>query len=118
MNGNTTGSHLEGDKTPYGPTERFEVETVDCRPLFAWADFAKIDCEGHEAVILQCVTGKNCEFMVEISNQANANKIYEHFKGLGMGMWAQQIGWSEVRGIEDVPAHHSQGHLFIGNHKP
>ena len=118
VNGNTTGSHLEGDKSPYGPTERFEVDLVDCRPLFAWADFAKIDCEGHEAQILETVTSKRCEFMVEISNPNNAKRIYEHFNGLGMGMWSQKIGWEPVKTLEDVPNHHSQGHLFIGNNKP
>ena len=52
------------------------------------------------------------------TNQANANKIYEHFKSLDIGMWSQKIGWQEVKSLEDVPNHHSQGHLFIGNHKP
>jgi len=44
---NTTGSHLSGDKESYGPRERITVQTVDCRPLFEWADFAKVDfCGG------------------------------------------------------------------------
>ena len=46
VKGNTTGSHLKGDKQSYGELEEFEVNVVDCRPLFDWADFAKIDCEG------------------------------------------------------------------------
>lgn len=118
VSNNTTGSHLDGEKLSYGPTERFEVDLVDCRPLFSWADFAKVDCEGHEATILECVTGKNCEFMVEVSNAENAKRIYEHFSKLGMGMWAQGLGWGRVQGLEDVPNHHSRGHLFIGNNKP
>ena len=118
VSNNTTGSHLEGEKTPYGPVERFEVGLVDCRPLFAWADFAKIDCEGHEATILECVTNKNCEFMVEVTNLRNAERIFGHFHELGMGMWAQKLGWGLVEGLGDMPAHHSQGHLFIGNHHP
>lgn len=118
VSNNTTGSHLEGEKRPYGPVERFTVDLVDCRPLFAWADFAKVDCEGHEATILECVTNKDCEFMVEITNAANAKRVFDHFRALGMGMWAQKIGWGEVKSLEDVPDHHSQGHLFIGNNKP
>ena len=115
---NTTSSHLEGDKQPYGPVERLMVHMVDCRALIERSDFAKVDCEGHEATILLTVEDKTCEFMVEITNQANANKIYEHFKSLDIGMWSQKIGWQEVKSLEDVPNHHSQGHLFIGNHKP
>lgn len=118
VSNNTTGSHLEGEKRPYGPVERFEVDLVDCRPLFEWADFAKIDCEGHEATILETVTNKGCEFMVEITNKENAKRIYDHFKLLGMGMWAQKVNWGEVKGLEDVPSHHTEGHLFIGNHNP
>lgn len=118
VSNNTTGSHLEGEKSPYGPVERFEVDLVDCRPLFAWADFAKIDCEGHEATLLETVASKSCEFMVEVTNPSNAQRIYAHFKALGMGMWSQKIGWAPVQSLEDVPNHHSQGHLFIGNNKP
>ena len=118
VSNNTTGSHLEGEKTPYGPVERSEVEIVDCRIFWPWADFAKIDCEGHEATILECVTNKNCEFMVEVTNLRNAERIFGHFHELGMEMWAQKLGWGLVEGLGDMPAHHSQGHLFIGNHHP
>ena len=91
--GNTTGNHLKGDKQPYGDIEEFEVPVVDCRPLFDWADFAKIDCEGHEARLLLTVKpDQQCEFMVEIGNQANAKAIYGHFHGW-RGMWAQKTGW-------------------------
>ena len=117
VSNNTTGSHLEGEKQAYGPVERFEVDLVDCRPLFEWADFAKIDCEGHEATILETVTNKGCEFMVEVTNLENAERIFTHFHGF-MGMWSQKTGWKQVERLGDMPTHHSQGHLFIGNHKP
>src|SRR5262245_43470939 len=41
--GNTTGSHLAGSKESYGDREYFTVKTCAVRPLFEWADFAKID---------------------------------------------------------------------------
>jgi hypothetical protein len=56
--------------------------------------------------------------MVEITHAANAKRIYAHFKKLGMGMWSQKLNWGEVECLGDVPAHHTQGHLFIGNRKP
>jgi FkbM family methyltransferase len=118
VKGNTTGSHLKGDKEPYGELEEFEVLVVDCRPLFSWADFAKIDCEGHEARLLLTVTPDICcEFMVEVGSLKNAEAIYSHFKGW-RGMWSQQHAWGAVEGLGDMPIHHSHGALFIGKEKP
>jgi FkbM family methyltransferase len=117
VSNNSTGSHLEGLKASYGPVERFEVDLVDCRPLIAWADFAKVDCEGAEADILETVTNDRCEFMVEVSDLRNAERIFEHFISLGIGMWAQKSGWKEVKALGDMPCHHSQGMLFIGRTK-
>ena len=118
VKGNTTGSHLEGDKRPYGDLERFTVDVVDCRPLLAWADFAKIDCEGGEARILLTVQPDcRCEFMIEVGTLENAEAIYGHFAGR-RGMWAQKIGWKPVRGLGDMPAHHNHGALFIGREPP
>jgi FkbM family methyltransferase len=118
VKGNTTGSHLKGDKQPYGELEEFQVEVVDCRPLFKWADFAKIDCEGHEARLLQTVTPEtSCEFMVEVGSQKNAEAIFGHFHGW-RGMWSQQSGWKPVTALGEMPMHHSQGALFIGKEPP
>ena len=47
--GNTTGSHFRGRKRFYGDLEHFEVEVEDFRNIIDWADFLKIDVEGHEA---------------------------------------------------------------------
>lgn len=116
--GNTTGSHLKGDKQPYGELEEFEVPVVDCRPLFAWADFAKIDCEGHEARLLLTTTPETrCEFMVEITNRANADAIYKHFAGWRR-IYVQRDGWRAVFLADDMPTHHSEGHVFIGKEPP
>lgn len=122
VKGNTTGSHLEGCKSPYGPTERFEVETVDCRPLFDWADFAKIDCEGHEAVLIDTLTVDqlaHLDLMVEVGSPANAVRIYKHLEPMGgVKMWAQRLDWGRVRCMGDMPTHHSEGALFIGLEAP
>ena len=118
VSNNSTGSHLEGLKASYGPVERFEVDLVDCRPLIAWADFAKVDCEGAEADILETVTNDRCEFMVEVSDLRNAERIFEHFHSLAIGMWAQKSGWGKVEALGDMPCHHSHGMLFIGRERP
>jgi FkbM family methyltransferase len=119
VKGNTTGSHLKGDKKPYGELEEFEVDVVDCRPLFAWADFAKIDCEGHEARLLLTVTPETkCEFMVEVGNEKNARAIWEHFATFPVELYSQKRGWEKCRGVSDLPMHHSEGALFIGRKPP
>ena len=119
VKGNTTGSHLKGDKQPYGELEEFQVDVVDCRPLFAHGDFAKIDCEGHEARLLKTVTPDcRCEFMVEVGNVDNALEIWTHFWRTDYKLYSQKRGWSPCRYLPDMPKHHSEGSLFIGRTPP
>lgn len=117
---NTTGSHLAGAKDSYGPRERFAVRTVDCRPLLAWADFAKIDCEGHEAALLLTTvpeTWEGLDVLLEVGSEHAAAAIYTHLHGRAP-MWAQKIGWQRVTGFLDMPTHHSHGSLFVGREPP
>lgn len=119
VKGNTTGSHLKGDKQPYGELEEFTVRVVDCRPLFAWADLAKIDCEGHEARLLATVTPEcRCEFLVEVGNEKNRRAIWEHFQGSPYRIWAQRLHWGLCTALEQLPKHHSEGAIFVGRRAP
>ena len=114
--GNTTGSHLAGAKNSYGERESFPVTTCAVQPLFEWADFAKIDAEGHEKELLLTATRESMEsldIMVEIGNAANAEAVYKHFRGIEVGMFAQKIGWQRVSALSDVPTSHRDGSLFI-----
>jgi FkbM family methyltransferase len=117
VKGNTTGSHLEGYKQPYGELERFEVEVIDARGVYPWADFAKIDAEGAEADILLTTTKEDMahlDVLVEVGNTPNAFLIFNHFRNMGIPMYSQNTGWKEVKELEDMPTHHSHGALFIG----
>jgi FkbM family methyltransferase len=117
---NTTGSHLTGSKTVYGPTDYCSVRTVDCRPLLAWADFAKIDCEGHEAALIGATDAgiwRHLDALLEVGSAASAEAIYFHLRD-AVPMWAQKIGWRRVLTLADVPAHHSEGSLFVGGQPP
>jgi FkbM family methyltransferase len=114
--GNTTGSHLAGSKDSYGEKEYFTVPTHEVGPLFASADFAKIDAEGHEKELLLAATRESMEkldIMVEIGNAANADAVFAHFQALGVGMFSQKTGWNRVQSIADVPKSHRDGSLFI-----
>jgi FkbM family methyltransferase len=114
--GNTTGSHLAGSKDSYGDKETFKVEIRAAAPLFESADLAKIDAEGHEKEILLAASRaqlQKLDIMVEIGNAANAKAVFEHLRGLGVGMFAQKIGWQRVKALEEVPTSHREGSLFI-----
>lgn len=115
--GNTTANHIYGSRSFYGPMEIITVKTVDCRPLFDWADFAKIDCEGHEAEILLHLQ-KIPDILVEIGNPENARRIFEHFTGLLIPIWSQKTNWQQVRTLDQMPTHYKEGSLFVGPTSP
>src|SRR3990172_5055392 len=118
---NLTGNHLEGFKSSYGPRETIPVVTVDCRPLWKWADFAKIDCEGNEADLCLTMTRDDLEHLqavIEVRNEANARMLYNHFTALEVPMWSQKTEWAQVRKLEDMPKQNREGSLFIGYRGP
>ena len=114
--GNTTGSHLAGSKDSYGEKEFFTVPTRAVRPLFEWADLAKIDAEGHEKELLLKATREimqKLDIIVEIGNPENARTVFGHFQSIGVGMFSQKTGWDRVQRPADVPTSHREGSLFI-----
>lgn len=116
VRGNTTGSHLAGSKDSYGEKDTFTVPTRAAGALFDWADLAKIDAEGHEKQLLLSATTaqlQKLDIMVEIGNAANAKAVFEYLRDLGVGMFAQKIGWRTVEKLADVPTSHREGSLFI-----
>lgn len=118
---NLTGNHLEGYKDSYGPREKLIVPTVDCKPLWAWADFVKVDCEGNEAAILCDTTLKDWHHLsavVEVRNTDNAKAIYRHLCALEVPMWAAKRDWDRVKVFGDVPCANREGPLWIGAQSP
>ena len=114
VHGNGTANHLAGSRLFYGGADKVRVPTVDCRPVFEWADFAKIDCEGHEAaILLASPTDIECEFMVEVQDAMNARAIFNHYAGK-REMWSQRGGWLPVENLQDMPSHYTDGAVFIG----
>lgn len=114
---NLTGNHLEGFKDSYGPRETIPVVTVDCRPLWKAADFAKIDSEGNEAELCLTMTKddlSHLQAVVEVRNETNAKLIYDHFQSLEVPMWSQKMNWAEVDKLEDMPQMNREGSLWIG----
>ena len=81
-----------------------------------WADLAKIDIEGHEADVLCGVSldvWSSVDVIVEVGNEANAGRIFDHFAPTDVAMFAQKIGWSRVTRRVHMPESHCDGSLFI-----
>lgn len=118
---NLTGNHLVGYKDSYGPKDVIDVDVVDCRNLWPWADFAKIDSEGNEADLVATMTAKDMEHLhcvLEVRNEANAQAIYRHFMNIDVPMWSQKRDWARVTSMADMPLKNREGSLFVGHRGP
>ena len=117
--GNTTGSHIAGaKKDPYGELERFEVELEAAAPHLEWADLAKIDIEGHEAVLLCGLAPdiwRDTDAILEVGTADNAEAIFRHLDTSPINMFSQMTGWRRVSSLADMPTSHRDGSLFISS---
>ncbi len=115
--GNTTSSHLAGAKAnPYGELERFPVDLDDFRAIALRADLAKIDAEGHEAVILAAVPLErwaSLDAFVEIGTPETAAQVFEYFSGTSVRIFAQKLGWKQVEGVAGMPDSYREGGIFL-----
>lgn len=116
--GNTTSSHIMGDKNPYGDLETIKVKTCEFKKIIAWADLIKMDVEGHEFVLVSSTDKsdwENTDAMIEISHEENAKKVFDFFNSIGVSMYAQKILWEKVTKLEDMPTSYKEGTLFVSN---
>jgi len=115
--GNTTSSHIVGAKeAPYGELETFSVKTVDIRDIIPHVDFIKIDAEGHERILIECLSAshfENMDMIVEVGTVKNACGIYDHLSSLGINAFSQKTGWLPARSCTDLPSNYKEGSLFI-----
>jgi len=116
--GNTTSSHLAGAKqNAYGDLVKFKVSAVSIEEIMRNADFIKLDAEGAEREIVLATT-KNTwsgtDMMLEVGSELSAYEIYDHLSNLGVPMFSQKCGWSEVGRGDDMPTSYRDGSLFVG----
>lgn len=114
---NLTGSCLVGSaKEPFGPLETITVRTIGCAELFDWANLAKIDVEGHESVLLQCVTGAHLEHLdliCELRGTKEAASVLQHFGKMDCPIYTQKNDWKPATSMADMPTKHQEGSIFI-----
>jgi FkbM family methyltransferase len=115
--GNTTGSHLAGSKSsPYGALDRFRVDTIDIRGIINAIDLAKIDAEGHEAVLVKAIDWEHwakLDAFVEIGTPGNAAAVFEYFAMSPLNIFSQKTGWQKVLSVTEMPDSHREGSIFI-----
>ena len=115
--GNTTGSHLAGAKSnPYGELDKFDVSLVPFTDIIAQVDFAKVDAEGHEVVILTSVRPEQwdrVDVMVEIGTEENAKLIFDYAAGAGVNIFTQKTGWARAASVADLPTSYKEGSAFL-----
>lgn len=114
--GNTTSSHLEGLKMPYGELEYLDVDVVRANQLFGKYDLIKMDVEGSEAKIILSTDSSNwdgCDAILEVGNPEAAKLIFDHLKIIGVNCFAQRLGWKQVTSISEMPTSYRDGSLFV-----
>jgi len=115
--GNTTGSHLLGSRGHvYGPTNDFDVDVVDVSSLLKGVDLVKLDVEGHEASIVCAISKESfshIDLFAEVGSRRNAEQIFAHSQKIGINIFSQKLGWSIANCSADIPAHYSEGSIFI-----
>lgn len=112
--GNTTSSHIQGSKTPYGDLETFPVK-VEAFCGYK-SDLVKMDVEGHEKEIILSTTSSdwaNLDAMIEVGSRENAQAIFSHLQSIGICAFSQKNGWGKVTSANDIPVGHKEGSLFI-----
>ena len=116
--GNTTSSHILGDKKPYGELENIKVKTCKFQEIIKWADLIKMDVEGHEVVLVTSTTKddwNDTDALIEISNIQNAKKVFDFFNSINVSMYSQKKKWESVSVFDDMPISYKEGTLFVSN---
>lgn len=117
LRGNTTGSHLAGAKpNPYGEIDTFEVALAPFVDIASKVDFAKVDAEGHEAVIVTSLPAEqwaSLDVMLEIGSVENAVQIFDYCQKSGVNILTQKTGWARAASASDLPTSHRDGSAFI-----
>jgi len=115
--GNTTGSHISGDKgNLYGELEKYNVDLINFKTIIKQSDLMKIDVEGHEDKLILATDKKDWEStdaLVEIQSPNNAKIVYDHLTNIGVSMYSQKNNWKRVVSVDDVPSSYKEGTLFI-----
>ncbi len=113
---NLTGSHLGNLKKSYGEKEYFIAKVENIKNIINEFDLVKIDIESAEAKVLCSLSKKNyfkTDFIVEVGNKDNSEKIYKFLKKKNLKFFSQKNNFKLVKNFKDMPFSHRDGALII-----
>ncbi|MBR82875.1 MAG: hypothetical protein CMF66_03035 [Magnetovibrio sp.] len=116
VKGNLMASHISGARDFFGDHEYFSVETSTLDDFGAYPDLIKINAEGSEGAILGSIPREQWDCMdalTEVHNKENRDEIFNLFAKSGVNIFAQKVGWLEVKELADMPANSKEGYIFI-----
>ncbi len=117
---NNTGSHIAGSKeNVYGSVSVIKVDTLSFDTLLKKKyNLIKMDIEGSELDIFKNFNFKNTknfpDTYIEVHNKLASEIIYETIiKKLKLNIFSQNLGWSKLININDMPFHYSHGSILV-----
>jgi FkbM family methyltransferase len=113
---NLTGSHLGNLKKSYGEKEFFKVKIKNIKNIINEFDLIKMDIESAEAKVLCSLLKKNyfkTDFIVEIGNKDNSEKIFNFLTKKKLKFFSQKNNFKLVKKFKDMPFSHKDGALVI-----
>lgn len=116
VNDNLTGSHLGKLKKSYGKREYFNVKTVNIKKIVSKYELIKVDIESAEAKVLCFLNKKDyfkTDFIVEVGNKKNSEKIFNFLKKNKLRSYSQKKNFNLVNKFDEMPFSHRDGALFI-----
>lgn len=118
VKGNTTASHILGERPFYGEVDKFQIETITFEDVGIVPDLMKINIEGHEKVLVPSIPDyvwTKCDAFIELHGVDCCKVIYDYFNKIGINIFSQKIGWKKVSKIEELPVTYKEGLIFVSS---
>lgn len=118
VKGNTTSSHILGERDFYGDVDKFQIETIKFEDVGVIPDLMKINIEGHEKTLVPSIpkhVWEKCDVFIELHGLDCCEVIFEYFNKIGINIFSQKIGWSKVDNIEQLPLSYKEGLIFVSS---
>ena len=118
VNDNLTASGFTDNKEFYGDVSTFIVHCERFNNLKIDNSIVKIDIEGCELEIFECLSKldiRNTLFLIEITNQKSALFLWDIRKKLNNRIFSQKIGWNEIMRFKDLPTNWREGSVAIAD---
>ena len=118
VKGNTTSSHILGEREFYGEVDKFQIETMTFEDVGVTPDLMKINIEGHEKTLVPSIPKhiwNKCDVFIELHGLDCCEVIFEYFNEIGINIFSQKIAWNKVHSIEELPLSYKEGLIFVSS---